>query len=351
MIPVSMGCFLIGVTGPGISKDGDALIGSVSDDPYDIRTFLRAVKPADSQPHIGTELFSTTEHTLVERGYFAKPGETTRGVNESGLAFTCAMVIEKEAAGKTHRQIPFADLTMEMMKKCETVADAIDLFQSAAACTPAYSVLLADANGDLAHLETGTFGVNVNHHYTRKNPGMVFAVNCYLSQKLIDRNAPQTVIENTRNNNLARRERGKQMAQELRGKLDVTGLARILSDHSNRERDPMDNPILEAWGYSICNHGTRHQDTYPHENLPWGTVSAEIMQPSKKLFWFAYGWPCGQQPEFGDQIHQEKSWGKFIPFGFNLPEGGNNKNTVLATVDGDLTPAGLLSQEENLGDC
>ena len=344
MIPVSMGCFLIGVTGPGISKNGDALIGSVSDDPYDIRTFLRAVKPANSQAHIGTELVSTTEHNLVERGYFANTGETTRGLNESGLAFTCAMVIEKEGAEKTPGSISFADLTMKMMKRCETVADAIDLFQSAVANTPAYSILLADAKGDLAHLEAGTFGVNVNHHYTRNNPGMVFAVNCYLSQKLINYNAPHTVIENTRNNNLARRERGKQMALELRGNLDVTGLARILSDHSNRERDPMDNPILEAWGYSICNHGTRHQETYPHENLPWGTVSAEIMQPSQKLFWFAYGWPCGQQPEFGDQIHQEKSWGKFVPFGFDSADGGKGKITLLATVDGELTPAGLRSQ-------
>jgi hypothetical protein len=29
----STGCFLMGVTGPGISLEGDALTGSVSDDP------------------------------------------------------------------------------------------------------------------------------------------------------------------------------------------------------------------------------------------------------------------------------------------------------------------------------
>ena len=98
---------------------------------------------------------------------------------------------------------------------------------------------------NLAHVEAGTFGVNVNHHYSRQNPGMVFAVNCYLSQKLVNDNAPNSVIENTQNNNLARRERGKQLAQELRGTLDVAALARILSDHANRERDPMDNPLLE----------------------------------------------------------------------------------------------------------
>jgi hypothetical protein len=43
---VSTGCFLIGVTGPGVSLNGEALIESVSDDPYDVRTFLRLVRPA-----------------------------------------------------------------------------------------------------------------------------------------------------------------------------------------------------------------------------------------------------------------------------------------------------------------
>ena len=34
-----MGCFLIGVTGNAYTADGEALLGSITDDPYDIRTF------------------------------------------------------------------------------------------------------------------------------------------------------------------------------------------------------------------------------------------------------------------------------------------------------------------------
>jgi acyl-CoA:6-aminopenicillanic acid acyl transferase len=346
MTHAPMGCFLIGVTGPGFNPNGEALIGSVSDDPYDVRTFLRLVKPTGSQAHIGTELVSTTEHTLVERGYFAGPGETTRGINERGLAFTCAMIFEHETAERTLRAAVFADLTRKMMTTCATVVDAINLFQSAGATAPAYSMLLADAKGDLAHVETGSFGVNVNHHYSKQHPGAVFAVNCYLSQEFVRYNAPNSVIENTQNNNPARRERGKELAQEMHGNLDVVSLARILSDHTNGERDPMDNPLLEAWGYSICNHGTRHQETYPHERLPWGTVSAEIMQPAKKLFWYAYGWPCGRQPEYGDQIHQEKSWGKFVPFGFEARDAYEEETTILATSDGEITVAGSRSQAD-----
>ena len=141
----------------------------------------------------------------------------------------------------------------------------VELFQSAGACAPPFSVLLADAKGDLAHLEAGAYGVSVNHHYSQANPGSVFAVNCYLSKTLVEFNAPNAVIEATQNNNLARRERGQQLSQQLPGELDVAALARVLSDHANRDRDPLENPLLPAWGYSICNHGTRHLATSPHE--------------------------------------------------------------------------------------
>lgn len=185
---------------------------------------------------------------------------------------------------------------------------------------------------------------SVNHHYSHQNPGMVFAVNCYLSQKLIRYNAPDSIIENTQNNNLARRERGRQLAKGLQGNLDVASVAGILSDHANRERDPVENPLLPAWGYSICNHGTRHQETYSHEDLPWGTVSAEIMQPSQRLFWYAYGWPCGERLEYGDQIYQDRSWGRFVPFGFGAGDAEDEEITVFATLEGEITPAGLQNQ-------
>lgn len=330
---------MIGVTGPGFTKNGEALIGSVSDDPYDVRTFMKSVTTSHSLAHIGTELVSTTEHTLEERGYFARLGETTRGINESGVAFTCAMVIEDENIEKPESSTPFADITEYMMKNCKSVSDAIELFSSKKAINPAYSVLLADAQGDLAHIEVGNFGVAINHHYSKSNPGAVFAVNCYLSENFKKYNAPITLITNEENNNQSRRGRGQVLAAKYKGELDVSILMHILSDHVNNDRDPMDNPILPAWGYSICNHGTRKSDTYPHEDLPWGTVSGEIMQPSKRLFWYAYGWPCGQKPEHGDQIFQENSWGKFVPFGFNVVN-NSQEVTFLTTPYGEITASG-----------
>lgn len=333
------GCFLIGATGLGVTVRGEALLGSVSDDPYDVRTFLRAVAPPGKLAHVGTELFSTTEHTLSERGYFARPGETTRGINAAGLAFTCAMVIEDPSAPRTLTARPYADVTDEMMRTCRTVGEAISQFEAAGATAPAYSVLLADAEGGLAHLEVGSFGTSVVDRCARQQGGAVFAVNCYLSPALVDYNDPPSRIENTKNNNLARREQGTRFVAAERGRIDVTAVARLLSDHANRQRDPLDNPILPAWGYSICNHGTRGRDDYPHEDLPWGTVSAEILEPSAGTFWYAYGWPCGERPEHGDQLFQERSWGQFVPFA--LPgEPLTQAITPLTTVAGEITADG-----------
>jgi len=336
-----MGCFLIGVTGSGVSREGEALLGSVSDNPYDVRTFMKQVN-VGKYAHLGTELISTTEHTLTERGYFARAGETTRGVNEAGLAFTCAMVIEDETQKKHAHSVAFADLTEYLLQNCTTVAEAVEAFSAQEAINPAYSVLLADANGDLAHIEVGNFGVALNDHYSSAKPGVVLAVNCYLSQTLVHYNAPHTVITNEANNNQARRNRGKELAESFEGELDVPHLMELLSDHANRDRDPMKNPILPAWGYSICNHGTRRKETYPHEDLPWGTVSAEILQPAKRLFWYAYGWPCGQAPEYGDQILQENSWGRFVAFGFKEAKQGV---TPLTTPTGEvMEPQPVLSK-------
>jgi hypothetical protein len=335
-----LGCFLIGATGIGNTIGGNAFIGSVSDDPYDIRTFLQVVSPEKGYSHIGTELVSTSMHTLSERGYFAKLGETTRGLNQAGLAFTCAMVIEDEKIPRSSPTVEYSDLTTKILKECDTIDDAITVFELAGKVHPAYTILLADAQGGLAQLEVGSFGVKVNHRYSRTSPGNVFSVNCYVSPSLEKYNAPRTSLSDQSNNNQKRLTRGQQLARLLTGHIGVAALASVLSDHANREMDPMKNPILEGWGFSICNHGTRSKADYPYENLPWGTVSSEIMEPSAGVFWYAYGWPCGAQPEFGDQIFQQNSWGRYLSFGLNGEKEG--KGTILlTTVNGTITSASV----------
>lgn len=334
-------CFLLGLTGKGYTVDEKALLGSVSDDPYDVRTFLRVIHNPTGLDHIGTELISTTEHTLSERGYFAKLGETTRGVNAAGLAFTCAMIIEDPEITPPKDLVAYSDITGKLMRTCQSVDDALELFKSFGAATPAYTVLLSDSKGDLAQLEIGGFGIDVIHHYSQRDPGYVLSVNCYQSNSLSEYNAPIALLTNEKNNNAARLNRGRVLVEQTKGSFTVQVLARVLSDHANKDRNPMDNPILEAWGYSICNHGTRSQMEYPYENLPWGTVSSEILEPAYRRFWYCYGWPCGEKPEYGDQIFQDGAWGKYLPFKISVDGKDEQGSLILTSVDGTITAEGV----------
>jgi hypothetical protein len=50
------------------------------------------------------------------------------------------------------------------------------------------------------------------------------------------------------------------------------------------------------------------------------------------VFWYTYGWPCGEAPEHGDQMLQERAWGRFLGFPVaGMPAG------EYTTLTGDLT--------------
>jgi hypothetical protein len=68
----------------------------------------------------------------------------------------------------------------------------------------------------------------------------------------------------------------------------------------------------------------------------WGSVSAEIIDPVNSIFWYAYGWPCGEPPDHGDQLLQGASWGRFVGFRLDgLPAGD------YTTLTGELTPVAI----------
>lgn len=234
--------------------------------------------------------------------------------------------------------VPFCNLSERMMKDCSSVEDALQLLEATPSVSPAFSVLLADAFGDLAHVEVGLFGTAVHQRFSKEKPGLAFAVNCYQSQELKHFNDPAAELQAEENNNGCRLARGRQLAAELRGKLDVAAFRAILSDHGNRERNPEENPLLKWWGYSICNHGTRKNHSYDATAAPWGTVSAEVFQPSLRALHYNYGWACGEKAEFGDQLFQSRSWSHFCtfvsPFDGQLPP----SHIACTTVEGEITP-------------
>ncbi|CAK9038661.1 Hypothetical protein SCF082_LOCUS22710 [Durusdinium trenchii] len=342
-------CFLIGATGPGVTKTGEALIGSTSDDPYLFRTFVHAALPSgDCLGHVGTELVYATDRSDLEPPFQVEPGEVGRGVNSAGLAFAIALAVERPKARTgvpegRHEPVRFCDVSRRMMNECHTVDDALNLLQHIPAITPAFSVMLADAEGHLAQVEVGAYGTAVHERYSKENPGVAIAVNCYQSKELNGFNLPEAELHATQNNNGCRSSRGWDLVQEQmkQGKLlDVSTFRDILSDHEHRDRDPAENPLLKWWGYSICNHGTRKQDAYEADAAPWGTVSAEVLEPAKKLLHYNYGWACGEGAEFQDQLFQSHSWSHFASFrspsaGEHTGRGGG-RPVACTTVKGEL---------------
>lgn len=189
--------------------------------------------------------------------------------------------------------IGFHQLSKRMMEDCSSVAEALDVLRSVEAVSQAFFILLADALGDLAHVELGSHGFELHESFSRLNPGVVMAVNCYQS-RLKSFNDPKAALSVCENNNGCRLWRGKQLAALFKGQIDVQVMRRILSDHENRDKSCSENPLIKWWGYSIChspnielfrcrgNHGTRQQDAYQAAEPCWGTVSAEVLQPSQR---------------------------------------------------------------------
>ena len=347
-------CFLFGATGLGVTVTGEALIGGVSDDPYLFRTFVRAVCAADGMGHIGTELrYVDSNDAAGDRPppFEVQPGQPTRAVNNAGLAFTAALAVERAFDESIDSELSdpqtFADLSRRMMAFCQDVDEALELLRVAKAVTPAFSVLLADAQQNLAQVEVGPFGVAVLQRFSREKPGMVVAVNCHQCAELVGFNLPEAQLSYKGNNNGHRWQRGWQLAAKYRGSIDVDVMAVILSDHAHIEEDCSANPVIPWWGHSICNHGTCSNEKYDSGSPCWGTVSAEILQPSSRLLHYAYGWPCGHKPSFADQLYQEASWGCFRAFSVpKQPERQGPQEHVqqrvvpCTTVEGSITEAG-----------
>ena len=78
---------------------------------------------------------------------------------------------------------------------------------------------------------------------------------------------------------------------------------------------------------------TRRENEKGHRPFPWGTVSAEILQPSTQTLFYCYGWPCGEKPEYRDQLYQEHSWGEFKPFKIEA-NAFPNQTKILTTIQG-----------------
>ena len=308
-------CTNIGATGHAAGPAGGTYIGGVSDDPYDIRTTVLVRRPAGGYAYVGTHLAPLESSASVEDYSDSVSGAPTRGLNEAGLGFTWTLALERPENRAPPGALKPHDLWHAVMTRCATVDEALDLVGELPRDF-AGAGMLADRSGTLALVEIGRKRVEVTDRLRPDDDppgGTAVNVNCWVSMQE-EEGAALNSLDNPRVPNRSRYLRAKELLGRAHGSVDLHAMTRLLGDHAHRDRFAGDNPWIPGHGYSICNHGSLHGDHFDATTPAWGSVSAEIIDPVNGIFWYAYGWPCGSAPEYGDQMLQERSWGHFVGF-------------------------------------
>ena len=304
------------------------VVGSVSDDPYDIRTCVLVEREPDRLAYVATELRPASQTGMADRGYVVTEGERGRGVNEAGLALTWAFVREREpvvAGGMSS-----GEFARHVLSRCRSVAEALSYAETARRdFSGAY--FLVDEH-ELAQVEVGRSRVVATR---RPATAGSFAVNVNCYQAMTGSDHPSGALTNASAPNGARlRAAGSRLAA-LDERAQLEDVARTLADHEGIELAPANEEwVFASQGFSICNHGTFGAGAAVDNGVGFGSVSGEILDPATRTLWYCFGWPCGGQPQFSDQPYQERSWGYFLPFCVDeLPAGD------MTTIFGDLLAA------------
>ena len=317
------------VTGGGAAPRW--VIASVSDDPFDVRT--RVIVDRDGPlGYVSTELQPADAIGMAERGYVVVEGERGRGVNEAGFALCWAYVDERDvnAAGDGLTSGLF---TRKLLGECPTVAAALEVIESAER-NFAGAWFFADAGGDFAQVEIGRSAYAVVASGGPAAGRFAVNVNCYQDPAMTDLQQPWGALDVRAAPNGARREAALAALAALDRPAALADVAAVLSDHAGAEHPGAAEPwVFPSQGFSVCNHGTFGPDA-PAGAVAFGTVSAEILDPTTRTLWYCYGWPCGERSATADQPYQERSWGRFLPFSLDrLPAG------AMTTIEGEVTPA------------
>ncbi len=309
-------CTNVAATGKSVRSPGAVYIGSVSDDPYDIH-----LVPL-------TAAVSAAEYAR------STSGAPTRGLNERGLAFTWAFAWEKPQNKPPAGAVKAHQAWGEVMRRCGTVDEAVTLLSDLPRDFGAAG-MLADRTGDCALVEIGRRHVTVSRRLGRDPGGTGVNVNCWMAMQDEDGD-PKAGLGVATAPNLTRYSRATERLGLVDGRIGLGEMKDVLCDHGHKERFAGENTLVPGHGFSICNHGSMDGRVFDPAAPAWGSVSAEIIDPVNSIFWYAYGWPCGEAPQFGDQMLQERSWGTFVGFRLkDLPAG------QYTTLTGELTPLAI----------
>ncbi len=316
------------VADPGASPRW--VIASVSDDPFDVRT--RVIVDRDGPlAYVSTELQPANATGMAERGYVVVEGERGRGVNEAGFALCWAYVDEREIDPGSEG-LTSGGFTRKLLAECPSVAAALEIIE-AADRNFAGAWFFADADGDFAQVEIGRSSFVVVERGAPRPGRFAVNVNCYQDPAMEGLQQAWGALDVDAAPNGARRAAAMAALGALGQPATLQDVAGVLSDHEGADRPGAAEPwVFPSQGFSVCNHGT-YGPGAPEGAVAFGTVSAEILDPSTRTLWYCYGWPCGEREAARDQPFQERSWGRFLPFSLDrLPAG------AMTTIGGELTP-------------
>lgn len=266
----------------------EPFLASTSDDPYETRTQVVVRKPAQGYQYLAT--------TIQSRGQPVPwDGMVTRGVNERGLAFTYAYVEPAEAPDAT---VSPAAFSMGLISGCADVEAALDYLHQGApsGCTGNYLLLdTTDSLVALAVTDTGSIAVRMGLG-ARTNSWQEYGTRLASKGSVYSRSAAH------------RKARAEELLQSISS---ADNAEKLLTDHQGRQDGE------QVYGRSICNHGTEA-----------GTVSCEVLIPSRRSLRYTYGHPCGGGEE-------PSAWTSPREFSLLKPRDGE-----LTDTDGRLTWAG-----------
>jgi acyl-CoA:6-aminopenicillanic acid acyl transferase len=327
-------CTNVAAAGKSVRTAGAVYIGSVSDDPYDIRTRVVVERTPHAYAYLGTDLVPLSAATSAAEYAASTSGAPTRGLNECGLAFTWAYAWEKPENKPPPGGLKAHQAWGEVMRSCATVDEAIVLLGELQRDFGAAG-MLADRNGHCALVEIGRRHVAVSRRLRPDVGGTGVNVNCWMAMQDGDGD-PRAGLDIETAPNRTRYSRATERLGLVDGSIGLGEVKDVLCDHGHKNRFAGENTLVPGHGFSVCNHGSLGGGSFDAAAPAWGSVSAEIIDPVDGVFWYAYGWPCGEAAQFGDQMLQERSWGRFVGFRLaDLPAG------QYSTLTGELTPLAM----------
>lgn len=295
--PWMPGCSLLAVKKPS----GSVLLASNSDDPWDVRTRLVVGQGSTGLKYVGTEL-------LCPDSNVPWANMITRSLNEAGFAYTWAYVEPKDGDYRTSTGLTFAEWGRTLAGKVRSVAEALERLEHSERAFHG-NFLMADATGRVVRAEVSTTVVSVT-----EVAGTVGITNHYVTSELAgSQPGPEYPFWSS---STCRLEAALARVAQVAGQPDVFALQEALRSHEGL-REPEGH-----FGHSVCNHGAEGC-----------TVSSEVMDLEKQVFWYSFGMPCGDVQRGGTHGFPATPWGEYLPFHLAELEPG-----VYTTLDGGLTP-------------